>query len=262
MKRALALALLLAAAPLPASAGLTEAQLASVEFVPPVNARVPLDLGFTDAGGRSVTLRNALNRLPALLLPLDYACRTTCGPALSIISLALGKTGLNPGDDFRLILVALDPASTADEARIFTEAQVGDPKLLAATSILTASAASIGALTHAIGYTYIRDAGNKAFAHPTGLIALTADGHVVRALSSLGLDATDLRLALTEASEGRIGGVLGRLALICYGFNSVHGIYTSAVKRLLMLGGVLTAFSVAGAIAAMSLIARRRRASS
>jgi protein SCO1/2 len=262
MKGARALALLLALAPLPASAGLTESQLASVEFAPPVNARVPLDLNFSDASGHHITLRNAINHRPALLLPLDYRCRTTCGPALSIISLALGKTGLHPGEDFRLILVGLDPASTADEARIFSEAQVGDAKLLAATSILTASAASISALTHAVGYTYVRDADNKAFAHPTGLIALTADGHVVRALSSLGLDATNLRLALTEASEGRIGGVLGRLALICYGFDAVHGIYTSAVERLLMLGGVLTVLSVAGAIAAMSLIARRKRANS
>jgi len=262
MKGAPALALLLALTPLPASAGLTESQLASVEFVPPANARVPLDLDFSDARGRPLTLRNAIDRHPALLLPLDYACHSTCGPALSIILPALADTGLRPGEDFRLILVGLDPASTADEARTFAEPQIGDTKLLEATSILTASAASISALTQSIGYTYVRDADNKAFAHPTGLIALTAEGRVVRALSSLGLDAVDLRLALTEASEGRIGGVLGRLALICYGFDAVHGIYTSAVMRLLLASGVLTVLGIAGAIATMSVIAKRKRTSS
>lgn len=262
MKGAPVLALLIALAPLPASGALTESQLASVEFAPPVNARIPLDLGFTDASGRPITLRKAIDHRPTLLLPLDYACRTTCGPALAIISLALDKTDLNPGNDFRLILVGLDAASTADEARTFTEAQIADPKLLAATSMLTASTSSIRALTQAIGYTYVRDAENKAFAHPTGVIALTADGRIVRALSSLGVDATDLRLALTEAGEGRIGGVLGRLSLLCYGFDAVHGIYTSAVRRLLMLGGVLTVLIIAGAIAAMNLMTRRKRTNS
>lgn len=260
MRPALALALLLAFAPLPASAGLTESQLASIGVAPPANARVPLGLDFDDVRGRHVTLGEAIGDRPVLLLPLDYACRTTCGPALSIISLALSKSDLVPGDDFRLVLVGLDPASTAGEARAFTEAQIGDPKLLAATSILTGTTASIAALTRAIGYAYIRDAHNKAFAHPTGLVALTPEGRVARALSSLGLDSTDLRLALIEASEGRIAGVLGRLSLICYGFDPVHGIYTNAVNRLLMFGGLLTIVTIAGAIAVMGMMANRRRA--
>ena len=61
------------------------------------------------------------------------------------------------------------------------------------------------------------------------LSRLTADGRVSRALSSLALQPADLRLALLEAGEGKIGGLAGRLALLCYGFDAVHGIYTAQI---------------------------------
>jgi protein SCO1 len=258
MRFALALTLTLLGAS-PVSAGLTQADLNSVEFAPPPNARVPLNALYRDANGRETTLGDAMAHRPALLLPVDYACRTTCGPALSIVSAALSRSGV-ASDEYRLLLVGLDPQSTAQEARAFAEARIADPKLLAATSVLTGSPNAIRALTDAIGYKYRPDDTNKAFAHPTGLVALTADGRVARALSSLGVESNDLRLALTEASEGRIGGMLGRLSLLCYGFDPVHGIYTSVIKRLLMLAGVVTVILLAGAVAAMSFLSNRRGA--
>ena len=57
---------------------------------------------------------------------------------------------------------------------------------------------------------------------------LTADGRVARALSSLALNPRDLRLALVEAGEGRIGGLADRITLLCSGFDPVHGVYTPA----------------------------------
>jgi protein SCO1 len=260
MKFALALTFTLVAAS-PVSAGLTQADLNSVEFAPPPNARVPLNALYRDANGRETTLGDAMAHRPALLLPVDYACRTTCGPALSIVSSALARTGLSP-NEYRLLLVGLDPQSTAGEARAFAEARIADPKLLAATSVLTGSPDAIRALTHAIGYKYRPDDTNKAFAHPTGLVALTADGRVARALSSLGVESNDLRLALTEAGEGRIGGMFGRLALLCYGFDAVHGTYTSVIERLLMVAALVTLILLAGALAAMSFLTNRRGARS
>jgi protein SCO1/2 len=260
MKFALALAFALLAGA-PAAAALTQADLDSVEFVPLPNARVSLNALYRDANGRETTLGDAMAKRPALLLPVDYACRTTCGPALSIVSSALARSGVSP-NEYRLLLVGLDPQSTAGEARAFAEARIADPKLLAATSVLTGSPDAIRGLTDAIGYKYRPDDTNKAFAHPTGLVALTADGRVARALSSLGVESNDLRLALTEASEGRIGGMFGRLSLLCYGFDPVHGIYTSVIERLLLVAALVTVILLAGAVAAMSFLTNRRGARS
>jgi protein SCO1 len=232
----------------PALAGLAETDLSKVEFSPPPNARVPLGLPFRNTEGAEMTIGQAAGGLPTLLLPVDYACRMTCGPALAIVSAALARTGLRPDEDFRLVLVGLNAASDGAAARSFTAAQIADPALMRATASLTGDPASIRALTEAIGYSYAPDQENQAFAHPIGLVALTADGRIARALSSLALDPTDLRLALIEAGEGRIGGIAGRLALLCYGFDPVHGLYTASIERLLAVTAALTIASLAAAL--------------
>jgi protein SCO1/2 len=213
-------------------------------------------LPFRTPDGADTSIGQALGGRPALLLPVDYGCRMTCGPALAIISAALARTGLRPDEDFRLVLVGLDPSSNGAAAQSFTTAQIGDPALMHATAPLTGDPASIRALTTAIRYSYTLDQDNQAFAHPTGLVAVTADGRVARALSSLALDPTDLRLALIEAGEGRVGGIAGRLALLCYGFDPVHGLYTASIERLLAIAAALTVASLAAALLWFTMKAR------
>ncbi len=259
MRTMLAVAFMLLAGP--ASAALTEADIAAVGFTPAAGATVPLGIVFRDAEDRQQTLGQALGGKPALLLPVDYECRVTCGPALAIVVGALAQSGLRPGADYRLVLVGLNPRDAGESARAFAQARIGDPALEAATAALTGDADAVGALTAAIGYRYTYDAANEAFAHPTGAIALTADGRIARALSSLALDATDLRLALIEAGEGRIGGVLGRIGLLCYGFDPVHGIYTPSIMRVLQLAAAATILLLAGAIGLLSWRRRQQEGS-
>jgi protein SCO1/2 len=87
-------------------------------------------------------------------------------------------------------------------------------------------------------------------------VVLSADGRVSRAMSSLALQPTDLRLALLEAGNGSIGGLAGRIALLCYGFDAVHGIYTRNIVFLLQISGAITVIVLAVAIA---LLLRRSR---
>jgi protein SCO1/2 len=90
---------------------------------------------------------------------------------------------------------------------------------------------------------------------------LTSDGHVSRMLSSLALQPNDLRLALIEAGGGRIGGLTGRIALLCYGFDAVHGIYTWQIVTLLRIAGGLTVAVLATALGLMLWRTGRRGSS-
>jgi protein SCO1/2 len=102
-----------------------------------------------------------------------------------------------------------------------------------------------------IGYRFQRDAANEAIAHPAAFLTLTEDGTVSRVLSSLALQPGDLRLALIEAGGGKIGGIAGRVQLLCYGFDAVHGIYTPQVTMLLRITGGLTVTLIAAYVAFM-----------
>ena len=210
--------------------------------------------------GNPLRSARTLGGRPALLLPVDYTCKTTCGPALSILTDAVSETGLVPGRDFRLVLVGIDPRDGAAEAHAFADPQIGGTPLAASTSILTGDGEAVARLTHAIGYSFTFDAANDAFAHPTGLVALTADGHVARALSSLALNPKDLKFALVEAGQGRIGGIITRLTLLCYGFDAAHGIYTASIARILQLAGAATVALVGLGICWLTWRSNARRA--
>jgi protein SCO1/2 len=230
-----------------ARAELSSPELAKVSLAPPSNAAVPLGLSFQSTARGELTLREVIEHRPSLLLFVDYTCRTVCGPALAIASGALADTGLNPARDFRLVVVGLDEKDSEQDALAMSE-HLLDPALRSATAVLRGSHETILRLTGALGYQYSYDPAADQFAHPAGAIVLTPEGRVSKVLSSLALNSTDLRLALVEAGEGRIGSLGDRLTLLCYGFDAVHGVYSLAATRLLQLLTVLTIFGLLGLI--------------
>jgi protein SCO1/2 len=58
----------------------------------------------------------------------------------------------------------------------------------------------------------------------------------------------DLRLALVEASEGRVGSLADRLLLTCFQYDPALGRYTPAVNAALRLLGLLTVAVLGGFI--------------
>jgi protein SCO1/2 len=252
-----ALVLVFALWPLAASAGLTGQQVSEVALTPPPGARVPTDLVFTNIEGGAVTLGEAIDGRPTLLLPADFTCAQICGPALSIAGSALSQTGLRAGIDYSVVVVGIDAQDSLDDARRFTHGQIGGPGV----SVLRGRGSTIDALMAAIGYRFQRDATNNTIAHPAAYVTLAADGRLSRVLSSLALQPTDLRLALVEAGGGQIGGLAGRIALLCYGFDAVHGIYTPQITMLLRIGGGLTVALLATALGLMLWRIDRRETS-
>jgi protein SCO1/2 len=235
MKR-LVLALIFALQPALALAGLTEQQIGQISLSPPPDAQVPTTLVFKNLRGQPVTLGDTIAGRPTLLLPADFTCKQICGPALSIAASALAQTGLQAGRDYSVVVLGINLRDSLDDARRFTAGQIGGPGV----SVLSGDETSIQSLTTAMGYHFTRDAPNDAIAHPAAFVTLTSDGHVSRVLSSLALRPTDLRLALIEAGGGKVGGLTGRIALLCYGFDAVHGIYTWQIVTLLRIAGGLT----------------------
>ncbi len=251
----IAAGLLLAASP--ADARLNKTELARVAVAPPAEARVPLDLAWTDAVRDQPTrLGEALGGRATLMLPVDYTCGNVCDPMLAISGAALAKTGLVAGVDYSLVLVGIDPRDDAAAARHMLDAELGNPALAAKATALVGDAAAVDRLTRSLGYSFVYDAGIDGFAHPAAAILLTGDGRVAKVLSPLALNGRDLRLALVEAGEGRTGGLADRLALLCYGYDAATGIYTPMIRRILSIAAAGTVLAMAIGIV---LLSRRTR---
>lgn len=242
-----------------ARARLVQADLARVAVAPPPGARVPEGLAATDAEtGLPTTLGRALAGRPALLLPVDYTCSNVCDPMVSMSAEALAATGLKP-DDYALVLVGIDPRDDAAAARRMLADTLGARAAVRPQALIVTDAA-LARLTAPLGYTAIYDAGTDSFAHPAAAVLLAADGRVARVLSPLALTGRDLRLALTEAGEGRVGGLADRLALLCYGYDAARGVYTPLVQRILTVAGIVTVLAISLLVGGLTLWSRKRTA--
>jgi len=242
-----------------AHAGLTQQQLGAVYADPKPDAQLPLAVQFTDAAGKRITFGEAIDGKPAVIVFADYTCTTLCGPILAFAAGGLEKTGLEAGRDFRLIVIGIDPKDSLADARAMKASHVGTGTPLAASTVmLTGKAGAIDTVTAAAGYHYAYDKDADQFAHPAVAYVLTAQGRVSRVLSGLGLDAADLRLALVDAGQGRVGTIADRIRLLCYCFDPATGIYSASIARIMLAAGILTVIAMAGGISLLTFGARRR----
>ena len=235
------LLLLFSGAVTPAIAALSESELGGIDAAPTPGIALPGQLLLQGESGETRPIQGWWGPTPSIWIVADFTCRTLCGPVISIVSEALSRTRLRPGQDFRLIVVGLDPRDTATDAPTMKRAQVGtDGDLASHTYFLRGTASTIAQLTGAFGFRSAYDREHDQFAHPAAAFVVTPEGRIARAVSGLALDPTDLRLALVDAGQGRIGTWTDHIRLMCYGFDPAKGIYTAAVGRVLSTASAVT----------------------
>jgi len=117
----------------------------------------------------------------------------------------------------------------------------------------------IKALADAIGFKYFYDEKIKEFAHPAVVTILGEDGMISRYLYGIEFKKQDLKLALLEASDGKIGSTIDKIILYCYHYDSAAGGYVLFATNLMKLGGGLTVGLVAIFLAILWIRDLRRR---
>ena len=99
---------------------------------------------------------------------------------------------------------------------------------------------AIAAVTKAAGFQYEYDPKTEQFAHSTAIMVLTPQGKIAQYYYGIEYPPKDLRLALVEASQNKIGNVVDELLLYCYHYDPEKGKYSATIMRILRLMGVAT----------------------
>jgi protein SCO1/2 len=170
-----------------------------------------------------------------------------CPLTLNGISSALKALPFTPGEEFEIVIVSFDPRDTPEAANAKKRAHLAHWKTAdtaAGWHFLTADEASIARLTSAAGFTYQWDQTTGQFAHVSGLLTLTPDGRLARYFYGVEYSPKELRLALVESGQGRIGSAVEELLLYCFNYDPTTGRYGWAVMTLVRLGGLLTVAAV------------------
>ena len=244
----------------PAGAALAPDQLADVGVRPPPDASLPLDAKLTDLDGRPTTLGEAIGGRPAVVIFADYDCPDLCSPILALTGDTLTKSGLQPGRDYRLVVIGFNPRASAADGKRMIGVQIGfDTPVGRVTTATMASEPVIARLTAAVGYRYAYDAARGRYAHPVALLVVTANGRLSRVLSGVAISGDDVRTALVEAGKGAIGAIVEQIRLLCYGFGASVGLYTDRVRLLLGAAGFATLLAIAAGLATLARTASRRQ---
>jgi protein SCO1/2 len=218
---------------------------------------VPLDLTFRDEAGRPVSLRSLFRGRAVVLSLVYYECPMLCTLTLNGLGSALSVLTFDVGKDFDVVTVSFEPKETAALAAAKKKAYLARYRRPGAEEgwhFLTGDAPAIAALTSAVGFRYAWDAETRQYAHPAGLVVLTPDGRIARYMYGVEYAPRDLRLALVEASQRRIGNPVDTVLLYCYRYDPTRGRYAASVLRLVRLGGVVTVLG----LAAFVLVSLRR----
>jgi len=242
------------------TASTVPAPLREIGFDQRLNERAPLDAPFRDEEGRDVTLGGYFGSKPVVLALVYYNCPMLCSQVLSGLTSALGVMSLEPGRDFNVVAISFDPRETPSDAAAkratVLERHARRPDD-AGWHFLTGSQSSIDRVTKAAGFRYVWDKNTQQFAHPTGVIVLTPDGRFARYLFGVEYGPRDLRLALVEASSGKVGSAVDSLLLYCYHYDPMTGRYGLIVLRALRAAGAATVLALVSFIVVM--VRRERR---
>jgi protein SCO1/2 len=213
--------------------------------------QIPLDLKFKDEYGRDVNLAEFFQPgKPVVLTLVYYECPMLCNQTLNGLVGALDAVTFSPGKDFQVVTVSFDPREGPELAEKKKETYLKRFRREGVENgwhFLTGDKDSIDRLAQAVGFQYQWDEQSKQFAHASAIMVATPEGKLSHYFYGIEYSPKDLRLALVESSQGKIGSPVDALILYCYHYDPATGRF-APVMATLRAAGVLTVFGVVGLI--------------
>ena len=198
---------------------------------------IPFDLTFYDESGRPVTLKQLIHA-PTILTPVFYRCPDVCSFLLFNLAKVLSKLTSEPGKDYHVLTFSFDetekPGLALEKKKMYLK-MIEKPFPEDAWRFLTGNRENIHKLTDAIGFHFKKQGDD--FLHPVTLIILSPDGKITRYIYGTEFLPFDLKMALLEASEGRVGPTLSKVLRFCFSYDPKGRKY---VFNILKVTGIVT----------------------
>ncbi|MGC2161276.1 MAG: SCO family protein [Silvibacterium sp.] len=221
--------------------------LKRVQITQKLNAQVPLNLQFRDETGKTVALGDYFGKRPVILALVYYKCQMLCPEEISGLVGALKMVKFDPGKDFNVIFVSIDPSETPADAagkKALSLKNYGRPGTAGGWHFLTGQQPAIDALAAATGFGYTRvpgpDGKMTQFAHASAIELLTPSGKLNQYYLGVEYPAGDIQLGLVQASDGKIGTPVDDILTYCYRYNPLLNRQDLLIVRIVQAGCLLT----------------------
>ncbi len=193
-------------------------------------AQLPWRERFTDQDGRDLSLAQCFAGRPVVLALVYYECPMLCDLVFEGLVESLRALDFEPGRDFDVLALSIDPRETAGLARAKRDSCLerygrgGE-----GWRFLVGEEAAIRSVAEAVGFGYSYVPERDEWAHAAGITVVTGEGAVSRVLYGVEFAPRDLRFALIEAAQGRIGTPVDKFLLLCFHYDPAQGRYGFAI---------------------------------
>jgi protein SCO1/2 len=225
--------------------------LQKVEVQQHLNQQLPLDAQFVDDTGKTVRLGDYFGKHPAILTLVYYNCPMLCSEEMDGLAGALEMVKMNPGKDFEVIVISIDPTETpalAAKKKAFYVKRYGRPETADGWHFLTGQQPAIDAVSAATGFGYVRVPGPDGkldqYAHASSIEIATTDGHLAQYYLGVEYSPKDIMLGLIDASGNKIGSPVANILTYCYHYDPQTNKHSLIVARVVQLGGMMTVVSL------------------
>jgi protein SCO1 len=191
-----------------------------------------LSTKLVNESGDTVILKDILTK-PTILNMVYFECPGTCSPLMWGISKFIDAVDLQLGKDYNVITISFDPTERIDlgiKKKASYLSTMKNKESAKNWQFFVSDSINIAKLTQSVGFKYEKI--NGQFVHPTGLIALGADGKIIRYLRGIDFMPFDIKITMVEAAKGKIGPSINRLLAICYGYDSKGNQFVFNVTRV------------------------------
>lgn len=240
-------------------------ELANVGLDEHLDAPIPGDAIFKDETGKMVRIGDYVDgKRPIVLILAYHTCATLCPFVQNGALDAFKGTPWSIGSDFQVITLSISPKDTpaiAAEKKRTMVASYGREGADGGWHFLVGDDQNAHRVADAVGWKYHLDSQGE-YAHPTAIMLLKPNGRVARYLYGIDIPASDMRLGLLEASEGKSITTVERIVLYCYHYDPHDRKYSLLATHVMQIGGGLTLALVGAFIGLMWLRERRSRRAS
>ena len=215
--------------------------LEQVKIEQRLDQQLPLDAVFRDEQGRTVKLGDYFGKRPVIVAFVYYGCPMLCSQVLNGLTSALATMKFTAGKEFDVVAISFDPRETpamAAEAKAKYVYRYGRKGSDDGWHFLTGDPKAIAAVTQTAGFHYVWDDRTQQFAHGSVIIVTTPRGKLAQYFYGIEYSPRDLRLAMVDSSEERIGTVVDSVMLYCYHYDPAAGKYGLVIMNVLRAGGI------------------------
>ena len=228
-------------------------ELDGVGITERLDSQVPLDLAFVDEYGHDVQLSRYINGEKPVIVTLNYyRCPMLCSLTLNGLVSGMRDLEWTAGDEFEVITVSINPDEEHPLAMTNKNGYVehyGREKAKEGWHFLTGDQENITSLAESLGFGYVFDEQTGEYLHTASIMFITPDGRISKYMNDVQFAGQDLRFALVEASEGKIGTALDKLLLFnCFQYDPDRNSYTPSAWKLMRTAAVLMMLVLIGGI--------------